>query len=146
MQDDTDEDVDYVPEVVSQSTSEDEGEAVTKRTKKRVRCEKNWKRKKAKILRDSGEEYITLKGKNMKCKSAKQFIHNCRYKCKDFSEEERNTICSDFWGLESWNLQTAFISSCMQLACPKRVKQDARSHQQTSVTNKKIKESANYFF
>lgn len=134
--------------MVSQSTSEElEEEPDKKRSRKRVRCENNWKRKKAKLLRDSGKEYVTLKGKKINGKSPHQFIHSCRFECKDFSEEERNTICSDFWELESWNLQTAFITGSMQLACPKRIKQDALSHKQTSVTLKlKDKRVCKLFF
>lgn len=119
--DDTDEDRNCEPENESASTSsynEEEGDEggrlKRKRTRKLVRCEKKWKRKRAKILRDSGKEYVGSKGIVKPARSVKKYEHNCRYACNTISEDERSKVFNDLWALESWNMHIAFINGCIE--------------------------------
>ncbi|KAJ8931954.1 hypothetical protein NQ314_015085 [Rhamnusium bicolor] len=81
-----------------------------KRTRKRQRHVKEWKRMKAKKSRLSGETYETAKGKN------------------------RETIFHESYKLESYDLQSNFIASCLKKYPPTRKKIGATSSKQY-VTN-----------
>lgn len=141
--DDTDEDRNFEPENVSSGTSspnEEEGDGggrlKQKRTRKLVRCEKKWKRKKAKILRDSGKEYIGSKGVVKPAKSVKEYEHNCRYACNTISEDERAKVFNDYWALESWDMQTAFINGCLESNVPKKSLKNTKKHKNVSICAK----------
>lgn len=113
--------------------------------KKWLRQDKN-EIKKAEILCDSGKEYTGSKGV-MKKRSVQPYLHNCRYDCKSFTKEERSETFKYFWGLKSWNLQTAFINGLIVKYQPKRVSKNTVSHKQVSVILKlKTREYGNYFY
>lgn len=92
-----------------------------------------WKRKRAKTLRDSGKEYVGSKGILKQRKSVKEYYHNCRYECKNISEEERYKVFKEFWALKSWDLQTSFINGCLQTNTPKRSIKNANKHKNVSI-------------
>lgn len=47
-------------------------------------------------------------------RSLKPYDHSCRYKCNDnITESTRKAIFEKFWSLKSKELQTSFISSCV---------------------------------
>lgn len=98
-----------------------------------MRCVEKWKRKRAKILRDSGKEYLGSKSIIKPAKSVKEYNHNCRYECKNISEEERHAVFKEFWDLKSWDLQTSFINGCLQTNTPKRSRNNAIKHKKVSI-------------
>lgn len=105
----------------------------TKRTRKRLRNENNWKRKKAKALRNSGKAYTNSKRKEVKERSVQPYEHTCRYQCRKISDDDRKSVFTDFWGLQSWNLQSSFINGCMESCVPKNPLRNAQKHRQKSV-------------
>lgn len=93
-----------------------------KKTRKRKSIPSEWKRNKAKKLRNSGQAYRTiLKGKlvneremGVPCKS------NCKFSCSNkFSEEERAVIFTKYWNFSDITTQRTFISTLMQEISPK---------------------------
>ncbi|XP_050294278.1 uncharacterized protein LOC126734626 [Anthonomus grandis grandis] len=132
--DDSDLDRDYHPEEASTSTTEgesNEGDTdnnQSTRSRKRIRNESSWARNKAKNARNGGGEFIGHR-KLLKPAKAVQNLadHQCRYECKSFSNEDRQQIFDDYWNLESWNLQTAFLTACMETHAPKKVTVEPRN-------------------
>lgn len=87
--------------------------------KKRLRRQENWARKKAKMARNEGKSYTDRKGTIHPAKRLKEYNHNCRYKCSiNIPEEKRKSIFDSYWKLGSWDLQTAFLCSCISLEDP----------------------------
>lgn len=115
---------------------DDGGRLKLKRTRKLVRCESKWKKKRAKILRNSGKEYIGSKGVIKTARSVKDYDHNCRYDCKTISENDRQKVFNEFWALNSWDIQTAFINGCIESNIPKRSVNNADKHKNVSVSVK----------
>ncbi|KAJ8884335.1 hypothetical protein PR048_016192 [Dryococelus australis] len=67
------------------------------------------KREVAKRLRNSGKSYIGNRGIVKPARQLRPFNHYCRYKCNEtISEQERQTLLTEYWALGSWNLPTAF--------------------------------------
>lgn len=137
--DNSDVDREYIP--TSSSSSDGEGQTLLEATKsrKRVRKVQTWKRNLAKFKRNSGQEYVGRKGEVHHAKSVKAYNHTCRYKCTDnFSEETRNRIFSDYWDLgkkpNGWDLQTAFIASCIKKNIPKMHRQNATLRKNVSIS------------
>lgn len=94
--------------------------------KKRLRRQENWARKKAKMARNGGKSYTDRKGTIHPAKRLKEYNHNCRYKCNiNIPEEKRKSIFDSYWKLGSWDLQTAFLCSCISLEDPVRKKPNA---------------------
>lgn len=89
-----------------------------KTSKKRTRNPENWKRKKAAILRQKGEEYVSQKGKLIKKKVIKEEIlckENCRMNCSEkFSNEDREVIFLKFYGLDV-NAKNTLIFKSIQI-------------------------------
>lgn len=66
-------------------------------------------------------------------RSVKNYVHNCRFKCnQNFPEDKRQVIFEQYWNLASWNLQTAFITSCVEKIPPKRPQAKAQKHKNSS--------------
>ncbi|XP_028153112.1 protein tramtrack, beta isoform isoform X3 [Diabrotica virgifera virgifera] len=86
--------------------------------------------------RNAGEEYVGYKNKLVEAKSVKSYIHTCRYQCQKFTDEQRQEIFNQFWGLGNWNLQNAFITSCTEITLPKRRSTGAVTNKGKSVTIK----------
>ncbi|CAH1114904.1 unnamed protein product [Psylliodes chrysocephalus] len=126
----TDEDSDYVPDieveevevVVPDDEHENEYIYVTPtKTRQRKRRPKEWKANSAKRLRTEGKEYIGRKNRVQKAKELKEYPHVCRYQCNDnISEAQRQELFRNFYELPSYDLQTAFLSSCIKKIPPKR--------------------------
>lgn len=137
--------MDYVPDECSQgshSTSDSElsmveNEPQPNASKKRMRKVAQWKRSEAKLKRNSGEKYVGRRGEVHEAKAMKLYAHTCRYKCnKNFIQEVRMSIFSDFWDLgkkqNGWDLQTSFITSCVSKQVPKRHNRQAASQKNIS--------------
>lgn len=81
-------------------------EDVTKSGRKKLRNER----------RDAGEEYINIKGKVV---PSKMFIARdctCQLKCKDnVPDEIQKKIHERFYGLKSWDAQTAWLGSTVKI-------------------------------
>ncbi|CAH1977613.1 unnamed protein product [Acanthoscelides obtectus] len=103
----------------AESDEGDLGNYQIKRSRKRVRNESSWIRNKARKFRNSGGEFIGHR-KLLKPARAVQDLadHHCRYQCNSFSNEDRQQIFEDYWNLSSWNLQTAFLTACMETRAP----------------------------
>ncbi|CAH1957700.1 unnamed protein product [Acanthoscelides obtectus] len=112
---DTDEGDDYVPDDHSDSSENDETEHVTPRkTKKRRKNIALWKRNEKKRLRTAGKMYEGHKGKIRAERNLRPFVHTCRYSCSKMSEAERQTFFDKFYNIPTYDLQTAFLASCIQ--------------------------------
>ena len=71
--------------------------------------------------KNSGEAYINTRGILQRAKFFKPSSHLCRYKCGDnISVDEREKIFHAYWKLGSWDFQTSFIISCVQVTDRKR--------------------------
>lgn len=106
---------------VDKQPNEPEEQVQNNKGKKRKACPSNWFKQKNKILRNSGQEYISAKSKKvMPAKSVRPPCkENCKLKCKDrVNEEIRATIFKNFWDLKDINRQRDFISKSMQAVNP----------------------------
>lgn len=96
------------------------------RTRKRRRNISKWKRNEKKQLRTEGKEYIGHKGVVHASKQLLAFNHSCRYKCNDnISEVDRQALFEKFYQIPSYDLQTAYLSSCIKKVEVSRRKQGA---------------------
>ena len=90
------------------------------------------------LARNSGQEYITEKGKYVPAKVFKHELCNCRFDCKTISAEERKLIFDKFWGTKCWLSQENFIAASVRVSFPKRIVQDSRrQHSRTFLLNNK---------
>lgn len=88
-----------------------------KRTRKRKAAPSEWKRNKAKVLRNSGQAYNTInKGTAVLQRQMKvPCSDRCQLKCTSkFLEEERLAIFTKYWALADVVKQRAFIVTLMQ--------------------------------
>lgn len=122
-QDDSDRDQNFVPPssdedktTTANSTADDDSgdsssDATVETTKprKRKKNQEQWKRLQAKKRRNSGLEYVGQKGEAHVAKQVRPYPHSCRYKCNEFSENNRADIFRKFWELGNWNLQISFL-------------------------------------
>lgn len=92
----------------------------TKGCRKRKR--KLSKQNRTKLLKDSGESYKKYRGKgNEVPKREVGSPCTCKAKCfEKLTAEERTTICSKFWNLQSYNIQNAYLYGCMGKTSIKR--------------------------
>ncbi|XP_072400689.1 uncharacterized protein [Diabrotica undecimpunctata] len=143
--DDSEEDRNYSPIEESSSDSNHDlqniadvhlNKSLKKKGKKRLRYSDLDKRQVRKRKRNAGEEYVGYKNKLVKARSLQNYIHTCRFQCQKFTDEERQEIFNQFWGLGNWNLQNAFITSCTEIALPKRRRTEAVTNKGKSVTIK----------
>ncbi|XP_030764271.1 uncharacterized protein LOC115888640 [Sitophilus oryzae] len=129
----TDEDEEYLlpsQAVIEQESSQSSGSESTQSDQekeegppKKRRKGQISKKKMAKILRDSGKQYISL-SKSKKIVAAKKMgppcTSRCRLKCSEkISENQRANIFQSYWNLASLTRQRDFISGCMKVICPK---------------------------
>ncbi|XP_054720939.1 uncharacterized protein LOC129230559 [Uloborus diversus] len=79
--------------------------------KKRVRNEMNHKTKLRKFLRNTGQEYITKKGKVIKAKEFDDKDCGCSKKCNSKVTSEQRLKCFDkFWKMGNFSKQNAYLS------------------------------------
>lgn len=105
----TDSESDYVPEPEIPHAN---SESVIKKSKKRRRNSNEWKKNKAKKLRNLGKSYTNSKNKIVPEKKIKNSCKNsCRQKCSQkFSENQRINIFSEYWCLGSVDRQRDYIA------------------------------------
>jgi hypothetical protein len=94
-------------------------------SRKRRRSIENWKRNERKQLRNSGQSYITGKGKLVSKREMKQSNcaeKKCRLKCHiNIPEEKRGAIFEHYWNdLSSYQRQQDFLGSHMEVVNPKQ--------------------------
>nr|CAH7727756.1 unnamed protein product [Callosobruchus chinensis] len=129
----TDEDSDYVPDINEEVEEEgqedvDDDEKETAyvhvtpaKARKRKQRPKEWKDNTAKRLRTQGKQYIGRKNKERRAKELKEYTHVCRYQCNNnISEAQRQELFKKFYELSSYDLQTAYLSSCIKKNPPTR--------------------------
>lgn len=81
--------------------------------RKRVRCEKRWKKNIRKSKKLAGRKYISSVGKPVESKKLKPPCQNCRNKCSmKISDDERKTVFNSFWNEKaSWDCKRQFVAS-----------------------------------
>lgn len=82
-------------------------------------------------------DYIGRKNKPQKGRELKVYNHNCRFHCnQNINEEERRQLFKKFYEIQTYDLQTAFLSSCIKKVQPKRRKTDAakEKHYSTAIS------------
>ena len=86
------------------------GPPESRRGRKRLRNEKNWKRKKRKLHKDNGKSYTTFKGVQKPAKELVSITCRCSNKCREnISDEERERILMGFYGLGSHDQQNKYL-------------------------------------
>ena len=92
--------------------------------KKRASNPLEWKKRKKKLLRDKGEEYITVQGKVHKARCVQPIeCSKCRFRCSEkIPEEARQAIHKVYWNLASYERQRAFIAQHVEQNDIKQVK------------------------
>lgn len=91
------------------------------RGRKRVRQEELWKRNVCKIKRAHGQKYITNKGKTIHAKEVDVTSCGCKRNCNlQIDPERQKQICQEFYGLGSFNLQSAFLFSMIKVVNKER--------------------------
>lgn len=126
--DDSDADPDYDNVDRIESTESDESsstlsemvqdENMKSKTRKRKANPALWKRNRTKALRNSGQEYKTLKnGKMVPSRTiGLPCTNSCRRRCTlKISEDERKEYFQSFWSLKDLNRQRQFIANSMEL-------------------------------
>ena len=90
-------------------------------TRKRKRKEGGWQKNKRKRLRNTGQEYVTAKGKTVPPKHYGNTPCGCPLKCfEKVSEGQRQTLFDGFWASGDFNTQNAYISGCIKVVEIKR--------------------------
>ena len=93
-----------------ESTATVEQTLETSRSRKRKRDPVGWSRSMRKQRRNRGEEYESSKGHRVPRKSPKKSNCKCYFGCSEnFSEQERELICSTYWALGDYDRQRDFI-------------------------------------
>ena len=85
------------------------GAEESRRRRKRLRYEDDWKQKKRKLQKDKGESYRTYKGEE---RAEKQLVDlKCVFRCREkVNEVERERLFKDFYKLRSMMFK---ISTCV---------------------------------
>lgn len=157
----TDEDEEFLPNItsLSENSSENSEQSETdtqhvhnihvtpKRTRKRKICMPEWNRNNKKKLRTEGKCYIGYRGVEHPEKQLQVFNHTCRYKCNEnIAQANRQALFENFYKLPSYDLQTAYLSSCIIKNKPKRQKSNRPRNFSTKIMllNKRVCKS--FFF
>lgn len=110
-------------ETQTQQDNNEQDQERKKKGKKRKADIENWKRKKAKLLRNSGKAYTSLSKTKKEFPERKLRPHcgeKCRLKCSEkISEEVRNKIFSSYWQMGDLEKQREFIISHSHCIKPK---------------------------
>lgn len=95
-------------------------QASTVKSKKRTRNVSQWKKNQRKYLKNTGQAYISTRGKAMPEKSIRPpCTSTCRLSCSNkFSTDDRNIIFKTYWGLNSFQRQRDFLASCVKQVEP----------------------------
>ncbi|CAG9763453.1 unnamed protein product [Ceutorhynchus assimilis] len=135
----TDEDSEYLPNspnrIVEAGTDDTESETsnneehVTPRKARKRKRNENQKQKR-KRARLTGQQYVALNGKEIRKRELKPYNHRCRYGCDKIEEERRKLLFEKFYSLQSYDLQTQYLASCITKSAPKRPNRNAVSQKQ----------------
>lgn len=138
-------------------TSSDSGSDIgelNKNVKKRKGDANKWKRTKAKLLRNTGKEYVSTSNKIVKEKTLGPAcnVQKCIQKCSlKLSEEERSAIFNDFWNLGNVDRQREFVLHNLTTVEPKYRYRRENSNRKfnnafyLSINNKKIRVCKEFF-
>ena len=86
------------------------GAEESRRRRKRLRYEDDWKQKKRKLQKDKGESYRTYKGEERAEKQLVDLTCKCAYRCREkVNEVERERLFKDFYKLESTDVQNKYL-------------------------------------
>ena len=89
-------------EKMDASVSSTPGLPKSRRGRKHLRNEENWKRKKRKLLKDKGKSYTTSNGVRKAAKEMVSISCRCTNKCREnVGDEERERIFTGFYELGS---------------------------------------------
>lgn len=93
-----------------------EESAPPKRKRRKVADPDSWKMNKRRKMRNSGQEYLSCRGKIMAGRHVSpKDCSKCKKKCNEsFSEEDREKIHKAFWGLCDSEKQKLFISTMVE--------------------------------
>lgn len=108
-----------------------EPESIKRKSRKRQKNIHEWKQIKSKRLKNSGQEYVTKRGKTVQAKLiGPPCKDTCRLSCSNkISFEMRNTIFKNYWELGTHQRQREFLASCVKKIQPvtRRIKVTANS-------------------
>ena len=97
-------------EKMDASVSSTPGLPESRRGRKRLRNEENWKRKKRKLLKDKGKGYTTSKGVRKAAKEMVSISCRCTNKCREnVGDEEQERIFTGFYELGSHDQQNKYL-------------------------------------
>jgi len=100
-------------------------------SRKRQRRKHTWQKNIRKMKRTKGEQYVSdTTHKVVKARSVKPVnCSKCRLKCNEkVSEEQRQALCTEFYALNSWEAQTAYlVQSIMQFEPARRATKNMQS-------------------
>lgn len=112
----------YVSESEEQSsdsgTSHDDSEKENTSSLRKVPA-----RKRRKLLKDSGQEYVNTVGRVICAKKIKPnpcLNKKCQNKCNSFSEDERQRIFTFYWNLKDSIKQKNYLNDCIKISQVKR--------------------------
>ncbi|CAH1967358.1 unnamed protein product [Acanthoscelides obtectus] len=127
----------------------------TKTGRKRLRFPEKWRKNAAKALRNEGKEYVSV-SKTRKLHPSRTILPPCGDKCKlqcskKFTDENRKTLFSEYWGLGNLHRQRDFLATSMSLVQPKyQYKRDGSHRQQNNafyfILNNQRTRVCKYFF
>jgi hypothetical protein len=107
----------------TQSKSNTDEEALPNKGKKRMSTPITWYAKKVKLLRNSGQEYVSV-GKSRKTVEARKVgppcSDKCRFKCSEkIPNEERHQLFKAFYALADLHKQREFVARHTTVIIPK---------------------------
>ena len=104
----------------------------SRRGRKRLRYQEEWKRKKRKLQKDKGDSYTTYKGERKPAKNRPDLACRCPFRCSEkVREVERERIFTDFYTLGSHDAQNKYLFGLIRKEDVKRRTRGAskpRSH------------------
>ena len=87
-----------------------EAESVRFKGRKRLHYEDQWKRKKRKLMKDSGKAYETYKGEIVAAKSSPNISCRCNFKCSTrLNSTQQKRTFDEFYGLKSHDTQNKYL-------------------------------------
>ena len=101
-----------VSETVSEQRECHVSEEPTVISRKRKRQPDNWVRNKRRHLRQTGNEYMSIRGKLVAKRKVLQHADDCRFNCcQKFTDDDRQYIHMDFWRLSDIEKKHFFIKT-----------------------------------
>lgn len=123
------------PNTPNSGEAEATAEGSPKRTRKRQR--KEWKREERKSKRNTGNYYITRKGKIIAEKQFSNLYCKCRKHCfNKITEQARKNIFESFWKIGTRSAQNAFICGLVKQVVPETHRPTTGVKNRRNSTNK----------